>query len=84
MRIIKRITDQRVLAEFYSLADLFVICSARETYSQTCAEALCCGTPIVGFKCGAPETVFNEPHAKFVEYGDTDALKNEVSSFLEI
>lgn len=37
---------------------------------MTCAEALCCGTPVVGFKCGAPETVFGEPEAKFVEYGD--------------
>lgn len=64
------ILNQRLLARYYSLADVFVLFSMRETYSMTCAEALCCGTPVVGFKCGAPETVFGEPEAKFVEYGD--------------
>lgn len=44
--------------------------SLRETYSMTCAEALCCGTPVVGFKCGAPETVFMGVESRFVEYGD--------------
>ncbi len=41
--------DQVELAQYYSLADAFVICSCRETFSMTCAEALCCGTSVVGF-----------------------------------
>ena len=70
--------DSRKLAQFYSLADVFLLCSEKETYSMACAEALCCGTPIVGFKCGAPETVFSEPYAKFVEYGDIIKLIHEL------
>lgn len=70
--------DPRKLAQFYSLADVFLLCSEKETYSMTCAEALGCGTPIVGFKCGAPETVFLEPYAKFVEYGDITRLIHEL------
>ena len=50
--------DQNILAAIYSIANVFVLFSQKETYSLTCAEALCCGTPIVGFRCGAPETVF--------------------------
>lgn len=65
-----------LLTKFYSMADVFVLFSKRETYSMTCAEALCCGTPVVGFKCGAPETVFKEPYSKFVEYGDVDGVAN--------
>lgn len=68
------VSNQLELAEYYSMADSFVICSKRETFSLTCAEALCCGTPVVGFKSGAPETIFEEPYAKFVEYGDMDNL----------
>ena len=42
---------------------------------MTCAEAISCGTPVAGFRCGAPETVFKGVYAKFVEYGDLRALR---------
>ena len=60
---------------YYSMADVFVLFSQRETYSMTCAEALCCGTPIIGFKSGAPETVFKEPEARFFEYGEIENIR---------
>lgn len=78
VRYVGSITDKDKLATFYSLADVFLLCSERETYSMTCAEALCCGTPVVGYKSGAPETVFMEPYATFVEYGDKNALISEI------
>lgn len=77
--ILPKTADQTLLAKYYSLADVFVLCSQRETYSMTCAEALCCGTLVVGFKCGAPETVFKEPYASFVDYGDISGLKNIIA-----
>lgn len=70
------------LVQYYSLADIFVLFSERETYSLTCAEALCCGTPVVGFKCGAPETVFKEPYSKFFEYGDIFSVKKYLENHL--
>lgn len=66
--------DQRWLAEMYSMADLCMICSARETFSLPCAEALCCGTPVAGFCAGGPEETFQKPFARFCEYGDYDQL----------
>jgi len=42
---------------------------------MTCAEAVSCGTKVIGFRCGAPESVFPEEYAKFVEYGDILSLK---------
>ena len=62
--------DMKELADYYSLADVFVLFSNRETFSMTCAEALCCGTPVTGFRCGAPETIFEEPEAYFTDYGN--------------
>ncbi len=76
--VLPYITEKKCLAELYSVADCFVLCSKFETFSLTCAEALCCGTPIAGFKCGAPETVFEQPWAYFVDYGNIGALVKAV------
>ena len=75
---IARTANQHKLAEYYSMADCFVICSDKETFSMTCAESLCCGTPIAGFCSGAPETVFLQPHAVFGTSGDLDELEKNV------
>lgn len=80
--VVSPIRDQNLLAEYYSLADCFVICSEKETFSLTCAEALCCGVPVVGFKNGASETIFNPPYAQFVEYGNIDLLQKNVEQNL--
>ncbi len=77
------IKKQDLLAQYYSLADIFLLFSSKETYSMTCAEALCCGTPIVGFKCGAPETVFKNVSAEFLEYGDLDGVKRVIMKQIE-
>lgn len=76
--MISKINNQDELADYYSLADVFVLCSFRETFSLTCAESLSCGTPVAGFKCGAPETIFEKPFAVFVEYGDIRALAEAI------
>lgn len=81
---IPRINNPSLLAEYYSLGEYFLICSKRETFSMPCAEALCCGTPVVGFKCGAPETIFKQPYAVFVEYGDVEQLKNVIKRGISI
>lgn len=69
-----RVEDREMLAAYYSMADLSVIASERETFSMPVAESLCCGTPVVGFKAGAPEQIALREYSAFVEYGDTDAL----------
>lgn len=75
------IKSQIELAEYYSMADIFVLCSQKETFSMTCAEAISCGTQVVGFESGAPETVFNE--GKFVEYGNLEKLEKVIKETLE-
>lgn len=76
------IYDCEILSQMYSLADVYITCSKKETFSMTCAEALCCGTPVVGFRCGAPETIFEEPYAHFIEYGNIDALEDQLEAVL--
>ena len=39
------------------------------------AESLCCGTPVVGYEAGAPETIALPAYSTFVPQGDRDALE---------
>ena len=61
-----------------------LLLSFRESFSMVTAESLCCGTPVVGFKAGAPETISILEYSEFVDYGDTDTLKNVLYKWLAI
>lgn len=77
-----RIASAEQLARFYNAADLTLIASKRETFSMPAAESLCCGTPVVGFEAGGPESIALEEYSSFVPYGDLDALQEQVSIML--
>lgn len=72
--LLGKITDQTTLAKYYSMADVTLLTSKKETFSMVVAESLCCGTPVVGFKAGAPEQIAIPEYSDFVEYGDVDLL----------
>lgn len=76
-----RISNQIELSEYYSMADLLVLTSEKETFSLVSAESLACGTPIVGFESGAPSEIAPEGYGKFVPYGDIESLSKLIFSF---
>lgn len=82
MILLGNISDQNELAKWYSGADLVVLTSRKETFSMIVAESLCCGTPVAGFKAGAPEMICIDEYCSFVDHGDLDALEREVSRLL--
>lgn len=47
-----QIEDENELAEWYSIADVFVAPSLQETFCYTVCEALACGTPVAAFPIG--------------------------------
>jgi putative colanic acid biosynthesis glycosyltransferase len=77
------IKNQEELAKFYSMADLTVITSSRETYSMPVCESLCCGTPVVGFYSGGPESIALPEFSEFVEYGSLDKLEAAVDNWID-
>ena len=77
-----RTESMEELAEYYSLADCFVICSDMENLPTTCLEAVCCGTPVAGFDVGGTAETAPVPTGKFCAYGDLDALEKNVRCFL--
>ena len=52
-KVLGYINDNERLAKTYCAADLVVVPSLEETFSNTAAEAIACGVPVVGFKTGA-------------------------------
>ena len=79
-----RASSQEELAMLYSSADLTLIASRRETYCMVVAESLCCGTPIVGFYAGGPESIAIHEFCKFVDYGDLEKYEKAVDKMLNM
>lgn len=82
-RVLPIIKDQEMLAKYYSLGDVFVICSKKENFPTTCLEAQCCGTPVAGFDTGGTKETSVTNEDTFVEYGNIDELKEKVEMILQ-
>lgn len=75
--------DKDMLAEYYSMADVFVIPSLAENYATTTLEAMACGTPVVGFAVGGiPEQVRGNKGI-VVKAGNEEAFIEAVSRILK-
>ncbi|MCH5172381.1 MAG: glycosyltransferase [Erysipelotrichales bacterium] len=72
------ISDNSLMAKLYNIADTTLLTSERETFSMVVIESLCCGTPVVGFKAGGPESIALLNYASFVEYGNLDSVKKSL------
>lgn len=80
--LLGKVSDQELLAKYYSMADVTLLTSKKETFSMVTAESLCCGTPVVGFKAGAPEQIAIPEYSSFVDFGDLESLHEEMEKFL--
>lgn len=68
------VSDQSELARYYSVADVTVLTSKRETFSMVAAESLSCGTAVVGFEAGGPEQISIPEYSEYCDYGDVEKL----------
>ncbi|MFW5795553.1 MAG: glycosyltransferase, partial [Bacillota bacterium] len=77
------LNDKTILAKAYSAADLTAIPSLEETFSNTAAESVACGTPIVGFDTGAIKDIAgNGIRGKSVPVGDVEGLAEALYDIL--
>lgn len=80
---LNRTENQQELAEYYSMADVFVICSCIENFPTTCLEALACGTPVCGFDVGGTKETAPAGYGLFVSFGDIGQLEKALRSLLD-
>lgn len=75
---IQRTDSIQQLAEYYTLADIFVNPTLEEALGMTNLEAQACGTPVITFKSGgAPETI-SQLTGIVVEKADFTQLYNAI------
>jgi glycosyltransferase involved in cell wall biosynthesis len=79
---IGRTENQAQLAEYYSLGDIFLITSEMECLPTVCLEALCCGTPVLGFEAGGTSETAPAPYGAFVPHGDMERLEEAARDIL--
>ena len=70
------------LAQYYSLADVFVQPSIEETFGKVTAEALACGTPIVCFNSTANPELVGEGCGFVVESKNVDEMLLKIRNIL--
>lgn len=74
-----RTSSVEELAQWYSLADVFVNPTLEDNFPTTNIEALACGTPVITFDTGgSPEILGNPPVGKIIPKRDVDALYEAV------
>ena len=71
------------LVDIYNQADVTLLTSVRETFSMVCAESLCCGTPVVGFLAGGPESICLKQYSQFVQQDDYQSLSTAVKDHIQ-
>lgn len=76
-------SDTDMLAEYYSMADVFVLPSLAENYATVTLESMACGTPVIGFDAGGiPEQLIGN-RGIIVPTGNQEAFDRAVRQALK-
>lgn len=83
IKCIGTISDINVLADYYSLADIFINPSTHETFGKTTAEAISCGTPVVAYQTTACIELVGADRGYCAKFGDTEDFLCGIRMILE-
>ena len=75
---LSRTENVEMLAEYYSMADVFVLPSLAENYATVSLESMACGTPVVGFNAGGIPEQLTEGKGIVVPVGDGEAFTKAI------
>ncbi len=65
------INDAAELAQYYSMADVFLNPSLYETFGKTTAESIACGTPVIGYATTATPELIGKNCGELLEVDST-------------
>lgn len=71
---VKRTNSTEELAEYYSMASVFVNPTYEDNFPTTNLEALACGTPVITYNTGGSPEAIDEETGMVVEQGDVTGL----------
>lgn len=64
-------------------AHAFVLPSIQETLGVVFLEAIACGIPVIGTRCGGPESIINDENGILVEVGNPIALCDAMEALID-
>jgi len=74
------LNDEQSLAFLYSAADLVVVPSRQESFSQVCLESISCGTPVVAFDYSGPrDIIIHKENGYLAKPYDSNDLANGIN-----
>ncbi len=83
-RFLGKIRDDLSTNIVYNAADVFIAPSLAETFGLVIAEALACGTPVVGFNVGGiPDLIQHKENGYLARYQDAEDLAQGIVYCLE-
>ena len=78
------ISENKLMRNIYSAADVYVMPSRIESFGQTAAESSACGTPVVAFNdTGVADIVQHKKTGWLAKYKDTSDLSRGIDFLLE-
>ena len=80
---IERTESQKMLADYYSAADIVLNLSREETFGLTTVEGFSCGTPGIGYSCTATPELFSRDTGYIVSPGDIHGLVNSINAICQ-
>lgn len=81
---LKRTDSAETLAEFYSLAEVFVNPTYEDNFPTVNLEALACGTPVITYKTGGSPEAVDDSTGWVVEQGRIDEVARIVENLSAI
>ena len=76
--------QQDNLAELYSISDLILLLSQKESFGLVLLEAMACGVPCIGTDIGGiPEVIVDGETGFICELGDTEGVAEKAVSLLQ-
>lgn len=78
------LNDEPSMAALYNAVDVYVTPSLQDNLPNTIVEAMCCGTPCVGFHVGGiPEMIDHQENGYVARYCDAQDLAQGISFVLD-
>lgn len=78
------ITSNDDLAEIYSMSDVMLVTSLEDSFNQTVAECMACGTPVVAFNNGGiADIIDHQINGYMAKLYDTNGLTEGIKWVLE-
>ena len=78
------VQNRSKLAEYYSMADVFVNVTKVDSFPTVNIEALACGTPVITYDSGGSAETIDGTTGAVVAYGDYINLMNKINTVLKI